>query len=309
MYTRLCVVVWAGLGAAVALAQSDGIQWSRDVQGAIAASQRTQLPLMFWVLSSSRDRDNNLENDQRAAFRDPEVVRLSQRFITARVSRSANRDLLQELKLPRSTNMEIVFVTPDGTVLDRLSPSGVARPASLAQKMKLVFKAYRQQLFTRELKPTLEKAGAPPQEVRTALERIRDLHITTADKTLLKLLDRPGLDRQTTRLCYETLASLSTKPAVEKLLALSAEGKPLATEALKQCTPAGAELMLDQLVTEDGLVRLDVYDALVESCGIRKRKSHRWWERAKESLLVKEIKRVKGLVADVAEQWKAENEW
>ena len=312
MHRRTAIAIVLLCGAAVGLAQMpQAIEWQRDPARAVAQSQQTKLPIMFWVLGSSSDRDSKLEHDQRQAFADPDVVRRSQRYITARLSRSVNRDILEQLKLPRSTNMEIVFVSPSGDVLDRLSPSGVARASSLAQKMKLVFDAYRQRMFTQELQPILEKPDATPDELRDVLERVRSFNITVADAGLIKLLDRKGLDRKTERLCCEVLGGLSTKAGVDRLLTLSAEDNVLATDALAECTPAAAEMMLESLEAEDEqgkYIRLDVYNAVTKICRIKTRKSEKWWARVKVELRQKEIERVTELVKESSKRWKEQNE-
>ena len=76
-------------GAIAANAQpTDGIDWSLKVEQSVARAQQTGHPLMFWVLGRSSSRDNDIENAQRRAFRDPHVVLLSRYFVAARMSRS-----------------------------------------------------------------------------------------------------------------------------------------------------------------------------------------------------------------------------
>ena len=295
-------------GADLGLAQSQGIRWQRNPPQAIAQAGQSKLPLMFYILSSSKDRDNNLEGEQRRAMTDPRVVRLSQRFIPVYLSRSANRDLLEQLGLPARANMEIAFVSPDGKLLDRLSPGGVSNSNTLAQKMALVFNFYRQQMFDTELRPVLEKKDATAAELRQPLERIRDFIIAGADSYVIKVLERDRLDRKTAKLCCEVLAALSTEASVKKLLALSVKDDRAAADALSKCTPIAAEMMLDHLITDEGYIRLDIYQAITKICGIRKPKSDKWWERAKEELLEQEIERVTKLVTDTAALWKSENE-
>jgi len=308
MFRHVTVLVCCGLFGSVAQAQARGIQWRTDVPAAIQSAQQTRLPLMFWILGRNEDRDNNLENEQKRAFADPLVLRRAQRFITARLSRSVHRDILEQLGVSPSTTLEVAFVTPEGKLIDKLSASGVARPQSLAEKMRLVFNVYRQQLFTGQLQPLLEKPEASFEEVRDALETIRNLNITAADGVLIRLLERPGLDKRLLQPCLETLASLSTKAAVDKLVELTDKGNLQAGAALGQCTPAGAEHMLSHLVDKEGGVRLEVYDALVKVCDIKSRKVPRWWERAEPTQRQKEVDRVSELVRQAASAWKEEND-
>lgn len=296
-------------GTAVGLAQSSqGIKWQTDPQQAVAMARQTRLPLLFYVLAGSRDRDDRIESAQRRALSDPRVLMLSQRFITVRLSRSRHRDMLESVYLRQSSNMEMSFVTPDGKRLDSLGASGVANADSLAQKMALVFNFYRQQLFDQELRPVLEKKDAEPADLQQALGVIRDFTIVGADNAVGALLERKGLDPKTLGLCYDVLAHLSTKISLQKLLDLSFAGDTKATKALTQCTPAAAELMLDQLLTENGLVRLDIYRAVAKICRIKSIKSDKWWNNAKPRLFDQEIDRVTKLVRETSARWKQLNE-
>jgi hypothetical protein len=308
MYSRVMVLALSGLAASVGLAQGRGIVWRTDVPAAIQTAQQTHLPLMFWILGRNEDRDNNLENEQKRAFADPLVLRRAQRFVTVRLSRSVHRDILEQLGISPSTTLEVAFATPDGKLIDKLSASGVARPQSLAEKMRLVFNVYRQQLFTGQLQPLLEKQGAAFEEVRDALETIRNLNVTAADAAVIGLLERPGLDKRLVQPCLETLARLSTKAAVDKLVELTDKGNLQAGAALAQCTPGGAEHMLAHLVDKEGGVRLEVYEALVKVCEIKSRKVPRWWERAEPEQRQKEVDRVSELVRQCAGNWKEEND-
>jgi hypothetical protein len=305
----MMVLLVAACACAVGQAQSSqGIQWDTDPQRAVAAAQKTKLPLLIYVLAGSKDRDDKTEQMQRKALDDPRVRRLSQRFICARVSRSAHRDFLQQLHLSPSANMEIFFVAPDGTTLGDLGPGGVGNADSLCQKMSQVFTYYRQRLFDTELRPILEDKDAKPAELRPALERVRDLIITGADVTVATLLDREGLDAKTAALCYQVLAQLSTKAGVAKLLERSVGGDSDATKALSECTPAAAQIMMAQIKTGDGGVRLDIYRAVGRICRIENLKPDKWWEKSKETLQEKELERIGKLVEDDAERWKKENE-
>lgn len=308
MCRQMILLVLCGLVAGGAWAQGRGIQWRTDVAAAIQTAQQSRLPLMFWILGRNEDRDNNLENEQKRAFADPLVLRRAQRFVTVRLSRSVHRDVLDELGLSRSTTLEVAFATPDGKLIDKLAPSGVARAESLAEKMRLVFNVYRQRLFTEELQPVLENPNVSLEQIQQALETVRNLNITAADGALIRLLERPGLDKRLNKLCLETLASLSTKAAVDKLVELVDKANAQAIEALAKCTPAGAEHMLAHLVDKEGGVRLEVYDALVKICDIKSRKAPRWWEAVEPAQRQKEVDRVTGLVRQAAADWKQEND-
>lgn len=309
MYRLVLIAVVLAVGAGTGLAQSSGgIQWQNNPQQAVALAQRTQRPLMFYVLASSRDRDDRLERAQRRALADPRVLRLAQRFIPVRLSRSRHRDLLEQLHLRPSANMEMSFVAPDGSRLDSISATGVANADSLAQKLALVFNFHRQRVFDRDLRPVLENKEAKPAELQAALNRIQEFTILGADSAVVKLLGRENLDPKTASLCYDVLAHLSTKIAVEKLLDLSFNGNAKAANTLTKCTPAAAEMMLPQIVLEDGAIRVDIYRAATRICRIKKVKSDKWWAKAEGRRRQHEIDRVKEIVAEVSKKWKAKYE-
>ncbi len=293
------------LGVTTGWGQGQQIQWERDPERAVARAQETMLPLVFYVLPSSDNRDSRLESDQRRALADPRVVRMCERFVTARLSQSAHRDIIESLGLPGSFSMAMAFVTPDGKVIDQLAPSGVARAESLLDKMKLVFDAYRRDLFERHIKPVLTHADTPAEQLREALGWIRLFHITVADRTIGEVVQRKGLSREILRQGYEVLANLSTRTSIDQLLTLAAEGNTAAQDALAACTPVGAELMLPHLLA-DGKVRPYVYDALVKSCNIMSSKSPLWWERAQPQLVTNEVERVSALVKEASARWMEE---
>lgn len=304
MYRLVSMFLVAFCALQMAEAQQT-IQWRTDVPAAVATAKNKSLPLMFYVLGKNEDRDNNLDNAQKKAFTDPKVLQLSRRFVTVRLSRSANRDVLQELRLPATMTQEIAFATPDGKVIDRISPSGVADPKTLADKMRMVFDSYRRDLFTREIQPELDKPDADPQRLLAGLGAIRDLNIVSADAALIRLTEREKLDNKVRFETYEVLAALSTKPAVEKLFELAKAEKPRAAEALGKITPAGAEILADKLVEDDGTVQIVAYDAICKACGIRQRRATKWWERAENRLKLEELEKTKQAAKEAAERWRA----
>lgn len=307
---RSAVVITLMLLAGGALAHAQrGINWLNDPQEAVALAQRTQLPIMVYVLAGSDERDDDLENAQRRALSDPQVLAQARRFVPLRLSRSRHRDILSQFHLPESANMQISFVEPGGAALDTLSPSGVGQADSLAQKMALVFDLYRQRLFDREMRPVLEKPDSESAEVLKVLQRIRELTIKQADASVAALLERQNAEPAVLNAAYDTLAHLSTKIAVEKLLERSAAGDDRAARALAECTPEAAELMLDSLISDEGTLRVDVYQAVAKICRIRSTKPVKWWEKANERLQQRELERVRELVREAAQRWKAANEY
>lgn len=303
-------------GTTLAVAQYNSIRWGTDPRAAVAEAQRTMRPLMVYARPSSHERNDDIENDQKRAFRDPRVLRLAERFVTLRLSHSQHRDLLKEFGLPDRASLEMSFVMPDGFVLGRLSVGGVAQTDSLVQKLTLVLQAHRQRLFEKEVKPKLENAEAKPDELKLALQLVGQFRMTVADGSVAGLLDREKLTPEVRLLACDVLAALSTKAAVTKLLELSRVGDELATKALEKCTPAGAELMLVELrpagtPTATGDVEpfdYPVYKAVTKICRIRQVKPARFFEKASARVQEQELERIRKLVTDAAQRWKAEHD-
>lgn len=297
------------LGAAtVALAQSgQGIIWQSNPQQAVALAQKANRPLLCYVLATTSDRAERLERDQRRALADSKVVSLARRFVCVKISRVRHKEFLEPFHLRENASLEISFVAPTGEQLGSISGGGVAEADTLAEKLYRVFDFHRQKLFDRELRPVLENKDAKPNEIQAALQTVREFTIGGADATVAALLDRGDLDTKTTTRCYDVLAELSTKISVEKLMSLAESGDTKATKALSKCTPAAAEMMLESWITQEGLIRLELYQAMGKICRIKSLKSDKWWQNAKDYLKTKEIDRVTELVRKSAEAWKTEN--
>jgi hypothetical protein len=279
------------------------IQWSLKVEETVARAKQTRQPLMFWVLGRSDSRDDRVERDQKRAFGDPLVLELSSRFATAQLSRSRYSDLLEQWDLPRTTNLEIVFVTPDGDKIDTLAPQGVRDPEVLARKMTLVYRHYRAVMFEQELKPKLEDQTTSDEELTRALKLIGQFLILSADQSVAALLERETLGSGVRAAVYETLAMLSTPASVETVLEHAMDDEQAAA-ALAHCTPDAAEQMLPRLEDEDPQVRLIVYHAVTQICKLRGVKPDRFWDGRNQVVKRKEIERVRELVSATAERWR-----
>lgn len=292
------------LGAALALAQADAIRWRTDPHQAVAEAQRTLRPLMVYVLPSTKDRDNDLEREHRAALRDPRVLWQARNFIPLRLSRSQHREVLHEFGHRISANMEMSFVTPDGVILGTLGANGVGQAASLAQKLTLSFAAFRAKLYEKDVRPPLVKRDAKPGELKQALRLVVELRIVEAEPDVIALLERKRLAKSVVKLIYDALATLSTPDAVAKLLELSARGIEQATKALADCTAVGAEMMLPELKADAPKFNYPVYQAVTRICDIRSTKAERYFEKAKLKLKEREIERVSELVKEAAARWR-----
>jgi hypothetical protein len=301
---RLVVALALVCVAIPVFGQESPIPWRTDPQQAVREAQASKRPLMVYVLASTKDRDNDVEREQKQALSSPRVLRLAQRFVPLRLSRSMHRDLLKGFGLPESANMMMSFVTPNGEVLGTLGAGGVAQVDSLAQKLAGAFDVYTKQLLDTEVKPKLANPEAKPAELKQALGLVQEFSIAAADEELIKLLERPRLDSSVRVMVCDTLAGLSTKTAINNLLELYRGGDASAAKALEKCTPAGAELLLSELNAEAEPFDYSLYKAVTQSCGIRNIKPARFFEKGSAKLKEQELDRIRKLVHDAAQRWK-----
>ncbi len=279
------------------------ISWTLDARAAVAEAQRSERPIMFWVLSAEGDRVDDVERDQKRAFSDATVVELSGRYVPVRLSRSQHRDLLVRWGLSPSTNMEIVFTTPGGDKIDTLSPSGAANARSLAQKMALVYRQYRNQVFAKEIKPAFDAEDTQTKALLVGLKRVQNMLILDADQAVIKLLSNEKLDPSVKTAALETLAVLSTRASTKELLTRAATD-PKSAKLLEKCTPMAAEQMLEALDGEDDGLRMAVYQAVSKVCGVSGVKPARFFEQAPERARADELRRVKQIVERTARAWR-----
>ena len=307
MFTKSLVVIASAGMLSAAVAQSGGINWQRDVNAALAEARRTQRPLMFYVVGPTSDRPD-AEKDQRVAFRDPTVVRLSQRFVACRLQRSQHRPDLERWQISPNANLDIVFVTPGGDRIDMISAGASGNADSFSQKMHLVFDRHRNDLFARELQPRLDDPDTSVANLRTAIGVIDEFIIARADQALVRLLDRRGLNTQVRWDISRTRAPLSTPAAVNALFARAATDTA-AAQALERCTPAAADVLLPHVGGEDAARHLLAYKALTSICRISGAKPDRFWEGPNERVKTDEIERVRTQATRAAERWKRENRY
>ncbi len=281
------------------------LRWSMNFEQAVAVAKKTHKPLMVYIVGRTGDRDDDMEASQKRAFRNPLVAEVARRFVPVKISRSRYRPLLEQWGLPRRVNLEVIFVRPDGTLIDRLSPSGVGDAQTFVEKMVRVFRVYRQGFYEQQIRPKLTADDVKPRDILRAIRWIRDFNILTADRDLVRLLDRPDLSESVRRKIYDTLAQLSTRPAVEALLKRAKAGDKHAAAALSKCTPEAAEWMLDDLGGPDMQAHLLVYHAVTKICRVPKPKPDKFWNVKIERLKREEIQRVRRIVRDVAKKWRA----
>ncbi|MBI5866607.1 MAG: hypothetical protein HZB38_19240 [Planctomycetes bacterium] len=296
------------LVAGSALAQQGGsIQWSLDLAQAVEKAKKSQLPIMMWIQGTRLDRQEtvDIEGNQVRAFRDPRVASLAQRFVPVKVYYTRYKKELSELGVSENANFDLYFVTADGQKLGEMSPSGATNADSLAEKLALVFDAFRTRLYEKEAKPVLENEKAEPKAQVAALDLVSKYNIVTADSGVLALLKRGGGEGAVTKKAYEVLARLSTRPAVEELFARSVNDKR-AAESLEKCTPAGAEALLVHLENReaDQAKFLAAYKAVAKISKISSVKPDKFWDGKNERLKDDEAKRVIDLAKKAAARWR-----
>ena len=300
MARRLVLLVVA-LGTGAVWAQ-DAISWQTDPKAAVRTAQSSGRPLMVYVLASSKDRDDKVKNAQREALADPRVVRLAQRFVPLRLSRSGDREVLKDFGLRETANMEMSFVTPDGEKIGDLSAGGVGQADTVVQKLNAVIKVYRETIFKKRVKPVLDDPKAKPADLKQAVRLVGEFGIATGEADVLALLDRERLQMAVRTAIYETLADLSTKTGVEKLLELTRGDDAQAAKALEKCNPVGAETLVADLSAES--FDYAVYKTAAQICGIRDMKAAKFFDNAQPRLIEAEVERVRKLVQDAARRWK-----
>lgn len=303
------VAAWVvvALAGQTVLAQQRQIQWRTDPRQAVSEAQRAKLPLMVYVLGSTSDRDDRLERGQRRALADPRVLQAAQRFIPLRLSRSANRDVLGDFHLPESANMMMSFVAPDGSKLGDLGANGVAEAEALYRKLELTFEEYRNRMYRAELQPVLQNEAATPAELRAAIATILQFEITFADRDLLAMLEREGLDAAVRSEVLSALGALSTRPAMVKLIELAKAGEAGALTALERSNPLAAEMMLPDL-QNPATFQYGMYRAVTRIVKLPQPKPERFFENANERVRAQELDRLNQAVERAVQRWRSEHD-
>jgi hypothetical protein len=306
--TRVAILFACVAGTVSAAAQSTDLPWRTDPQQAVAEAHQQDRPLLVYVLAGTKDRDDKLEQAHHRSFSDPRVQRLAQRFIPLKLSRSVHRDVLKDFGLSESANMVISFVTPGGKVLGEISAGGIAQAESLAAKLAAVLQSFSETTYEDRLKPILESADAKAADVKAALRTIGELRITVAEQDLVKFLEREQLDPALRSAACETLAALSTKSAVGKLLDLSGAGDKAAAKALEKCTPVGAEYLWADLQPDATPFDYPLYKLITKICDVREAKPEKWFDTAKPKVRQDHLAKIEKLVHEAAKRWKEAND-
>lgn len=305
--SRLALCSLALLMTIPAWAQRGNVRWQQNAEAAIADAQRSLQPIMFYVRGSTDDRDDDLERAQNEAFRDNRVAALAEVYICCKVSRSADRDLLNRIGIPQTASMMVFFTTPDGKLIDQLSPMGVAQADSLAQKMRAVFNQYRTELYQR-LKPVLADASAESDRLEAALEIVERFRVEEAAEDVGKIAGRPELDAGARRTAFAALEAMATEEAVQALFQLSRhedQGIARAAEsALDDLPEPAAEFLFDFLRDENPAIQEAAYQAVGDIANVRRLKRERFWEGASATQRAAELARVEEEAKEAIAEYK-----
>jgi len=290
-------------------ALGDPIKWMDDSEAAVAVAQKSSLPILFLVLPPS-DAPETVKDKAAAPFRNPAIARLvSEKFVAVRLRESkATKRLLKRLDASNAEYGSAVVVTPGGGQVDIIVTEDAQDTGVLAQKLAEAFGKYQAKVLADSVAPVLENDVAKSDALLKSLGLVKKLAISEADEATAKLLDRENLPDAVRSAVYDTLAALSTKKAVAKLLDAGLQDEK-AADALRSCTPAGAAALLPALKLDDRERLVLAYDAMIAICAVSKAKPAEFWQGDDEKSQTAEIERMKAQVSACAESWRASRKY
>lgn len=285
------------------------IQWSAQPRQAVARAHQLDRPVLFYI-SGSRNDDNDLEDNQRQAFRHPLVRSIAEeRFVPVRLPRSPQSyALLQKTGAAPPFELSLHVVTAEGRFIGSIDASTAGNVWRLSEALTNLYRAYRVQYFTDYLEPLFDaEAAATDGELRNALRMIRKLTLLEADLAVVSLAERGGpaergglsdaLRAETAR----TLAALSTPASVRALVKMVAH-EPKLQPMLADCTRGAAEYLLPFLDAGEPEYRI-AYEAAVRICRVPRPRPARFFENAERGRIDEELWRVRDHVRDCATEW------
>lgn len=308
---RQAVSILIAFGAVQALAQGN-LQWVRSADEAVKRAQAQKKPILVYVRlpDDQRPETDDADRDIQRNFRDPRIQKRATMFVPLLLTQSRqNRETITQFGLSATATMELAFVSPDGKPLaPPLATAGARQADSLLQRMGVAITAWGKMVYDAELKPVIADEKAEAAALQKAVRLTGELRVKAADTDLIKLLERENLPGGARTATLDALAALSSKAAIARLVELGRKNDTAAIKALEKATPAGAELLLDELKDKDGNFHYFVYSAITRICGIRDGKQKGYFDNSKPDFYEKELERVRGIVRQQAKVWRDENE-
>jgi hypothetical protein len=279
------------------------VQWSGRPKEAVARARHLDRPVLFYV-GSSAEEDNDLEDNQQVAFRDP-IVRsiIEDRFVAVRLPRSPqNFELLNKIGASPPYELSLQAATAEGKLIGTINATTAGNAQRLADALTSMYRAYRTSYFQEYLEPLFDpEARATDAELENALRMIRKLTLLEADSAVVSLLDRDSLSDRLREAVLHTLAELST-PATVKALVERATTDPKARDALLKCTPGAGEALLPFLDVNEVQYSI-AYQAAAVLCKVPSPRPARFFDNAERQKIEEELLRVRDIVRDCATQW------
>ncbi len=297
--------------AAVANAQGN-MQWVRDAGEAVKRAKAQKKPILVYVRlpDDQRPESDDADRDIQKNFRDPAIQRRSSQFIPLLLTQNRqNREYIVQFGLSATSFMEMAFVSPEGKPLTQpIAQSGIRQAETLYQRMGAALAAWGKIIYDGELKPIITDEKSEAAAIQKAVKVVGELRVKEADADLIKLLERAEFPAAARNATLDALASLSSKAAIKKLSELARKEDAGAIKALDKTTPAGAELLLDEMKDSDGKFYYFAYSSAAKACGIRDAKPKGFFENSKPDFYEKELERVRTTVRQQAKTWRDQNE-
>ncbi|RMF79351.1 MAG: hypothetical protein D6744_09220 [Planctomycetota bacterium] len=270
-------------------AAAQGLKWSRQVEAAVQHAQRTDRPLMFYLVDRSRRTNDELRRRQAAVFRDPRVAEAARKFVCVELPIDQHPELAQRWNLPARSSRYVVYATPSG---EKIHQSGVGAVDDFRRHIRIAYHNYTRHVWENELLDVFRADPPNAAALLAAVRRAGELKIIEADVYVARLVELRSASDALRGAAFETLARLSTKLAIETLVQ-HAPADERAARALADCDAAGAERMLPFLEHENARVRLLVYDAVTRICRVPKPKNAKFWKNADARAKADELRRVR----------------
>ncbi|MBN2445878.1 MAG: HEAT repeat domain-containing protein, partial [Phycisphaerae bacterium] len=306
--TKYLLFVLSGvcLWLPAASAQQEVVRWLTSADQGLREAQKDDKPLMFYVLASKKDRDDDLEREQDRVMSDPEVLAQASHFVCVRLSRTRDREFLEKCGIEPTANMVAFFTSSTGEVLDRISAGGLTQRDSITQKLETVLVKHRKELLTR-LEEVLEDTEAKTRDLTEALDKIEQNELRDADNALATFAQREDLNTSVRRKCYDVMATLQTDVCIRTLFEHSFSADEQISRAalseLGKCDPPAAKYLYDYLRHDHPDARLRAYEMIGKIADVRDLQPATFWETAAEAEQTSEYARLRQSADEAIAKW------